>query len=99
MKWLPDDMWFSVPEAGRAGGRTGLRPRRCRQHLGVVADFVDTGVAAPESLSVGSDQPGLPRWPLYAGLGVAMRRTDCRSGGGPAGITWIRGAQSHESAP
>ena len=82
MKWLPGDMWLSYLTLDAPASELDY-DLAVSATPGAVADFVDTGVPAPESLSVGRDQPGLPRWPIYAGLGVGMATM-------AAGVWWTR---------
>ncbi len=71
MKWLPREMWLTYLTLDTPAGELDY-DLAVSATPGAAADFADTGVPGPESLSVGAARPGIPGWPVYAGVGVGL---------------------------
>ena len=71
MEWLPRQMWLTYLTLDTPASELDY-DLAVSAAPGAAADFADTGVPRPESLPIGTDQPGVPAWPVYAGVGVGV---------------------------
>ena len=71
MRWLPDEMWLTFLSLDAPASELDY-DLAVSATPGALADFADTGVPGPESLSVGAGRAGVPGWPVYVGFGVGL---------------------------
>jgi hypothetical protein len=67
MEWLPENMWLSYLSLDSPARELDY-DLAISATEGVSADFADTGVPAPESISL----DGRPAWPALAGIGAGL---------------------------
>jgi hypothetical protein len=69
MEWIPEKMWLSYLSIDAPAGELDY-DLAISANPGERADFADTGVAAPEVISVASGAIAL--WPIATGIGAGV---------------------------
>jgi hypothetical protein len=69
MEWMPEKMWLSYLSLDAPAGELDY-DLAISANPGESADFTDTGVSAPEVISVASGEMAL--WPIVGGIGAGM---------------------------
>ena len=69
MEWMPKEMWLSYLNVDAPAGELDY-DLAVSANPGASADFADTGVSAPEVMSVASGELAL--WPIVTGIGAGI---------------------------
>ncbi|HJR86974.1 MAG TPA: hypothetical protein VJ930_04905, partial [Acidimicrobiia bacterium] len=69
MEWVPEEMWLSYLSVDAPAGELDY-DLAVSASAGERADFADTGVSAPEVISVASGQLAL--WPIVTGIAAGL---------------------------